>query len=389
MDTLEFYGGVNEIGGNKIKLNLDATSLLLDFGMSFSEAGKYFADFSNPRKGNGLEDYFELGLLPRIKGIYREDYLRHKGHPFDEKPAVDGLLLSHAHADHADYIGFLREDIPLYMSEISKLIFEVLDDIGNQSKEILVYKPQFKYYRNGEKYSKVTTRQEAPHKRDIRILKPYEVENIGNLEVQLAPVDHSLPGAAAYFIKGKENGKKIIYTGDLRFHGRNKKDSFDFLEKAIEFSPEIMVCEGTRIDSAENLKDDKFKYEEEIEDSAYELINEYNGLVIVNFPLRDLDRLITFHNLAKRTDRTLLITLKQAYMLNHLEKHLKNNIYPTIKDKHIGVHIPRRGNGAYPFDSYGLFKEDLKDKNEESNWRHSDKITAKLDYLYKWQKDFI
>jgi hypothetical protein len=31
------------------------------------------------------------------------------------------------------------------MSEISKLIFEVLDDIGNQSKEILVYKPQFKY----------------------------------------------------------------------------------------------------------------------------------------------------------------------------------------------------------------------------------------------------
>ena len=42
MDILEFYGGVNEIGGNKIKLNLDSTSLLLDFGKSFSQEKMFF-----------------------------------------------------------------------------------------------------------------------------------------------------------------------------------------------------------------------------------------------------------------------------------------------------------------------------------------------------------
>ena len=73
METLEFYGGVDEIGGNKIKVNADSTSLMLDFGMSFSKTGRYFDNFINPRKSNGIGDYIELELIPKIKGIYRMD----------------------------------------------------------------------------------------------------------------------------------------------------------------------------------------------------------------------------------------------------------------------------------------------------------------------------
>ena len=54
METVEFYGGVDEIGGNKIKVNVDSTSLMLDFGMSFSKNGMYFDNFVNPRKSNGI-----------------------------------------------------------------------------------------------------------------------------------------------------------------------------------------------------------------------------------------------------------------------------------------------------------------------------------------------
>ena len=380
METLEFYGGVNEIGGNKIKLNMDSTSLLLDFGMSFSQTGKYFGGFVKPRNGNGLDDYFELGLLPKIEGIYRKDYLRHKDKQAYEKRAVDGLLLSHAHADHAEYIRFLRKDIPIYMSFISKLILEVLDVVGNESKDILMYKPQYRYYLNTKnKYSKVK-KEQGLCKRKLRILKPYKKEKINNLDVQLAPVDHSLPGAAAYLIEGSKN---VVYSGDLRFHGRNKKDSCKFVKKAKKFSPDIMICEGTRINIQ---KECFFNCEEDIEEGAKNLICNHNGLVIVNFTLRDLDRLITFHKVAEKTDRTLLITLKQAYMLNHFEKKLEKKTFPSLNDDHIGVYIPRSGNGVYPFDTFGLFKKEDADNSE---WRVSDNETAKLDFRYDWQKTLM
>lgn len=54
---LAFYGGVQEIGGNKILLEDDDTKVFLDFGMSFSQSGKYFSEFLQPRKCNCIIDF--------------------------------------------------------------------------------------------------------------------------------------------------------------------------------------------------------------------------------------------------------------------------------------------------------------------------------------------
>jgi ribonuclease J len=74
----------------------NVSSLFLDFGMSFSKANSYFSEFLQPRKLNGIMDFIELGMLPKIKGIYREDYLKHCGLKSCELPCVDGILSSHA-----------------------------------------------------------------------------------------------------------------------------------------------------------------------------------------------------------------------------------------------------------------------------------------------------
>lgn len=42
---LIFYGGVNEIGGNKILLQTDNGNVLLDFGRRMGEYSKYFSEF--------------------------------------------------------------------------------------------------------------------------------------------------------------------------------------------------------------------------------------------------------------------------------------------------------------------------------------------------------
>jgi ribonuclease J len=53
MSSLTFYGGVKEIGGNKILLEEEDTRIFLDFGMSFKRSNLFFSEFLQPRKCNG------------------------------------------------------------------------------------------------------------------------------------------------------------------------------------------------------------------------------------------------------------------------------------------------------------------------------------------------
>ena len=101
MVNLRFYGGIKEIGGNKILLEDNGTKIFLDFGMSFGRREKFFEEFLTPRAANGIGDFITMKLIPDIKGVYREDLLSHFGKK-PEEPDVQGVLLSHAHADHAN-----------------------------------------------------------------------------------------------------------------------------------------------------------------------------------------------------------------------------------------------------------------------------------------------
>ena len=77
MVKLIFYGGVDEIGGNKILLEDSGTKIFLDFGMSFNKRGLYFEEFLTPRTANGIGDFLEMDLIPDIAGVYRTDLLKH------------------------------------------------------------------------------------------------------------------------------------------------------------------------------------------------------------------------------------------------------------------------------------------------------------------------
>lgn len=70
MVKLRFYGGVNEIGGNKILLEDRKTKVFFDFGQSFSFGVDFFTGWLETRAINGLGDYFALNLLPRISALY-------------------------------------------------------------------------------------------------------------------------------------------------------------------------------------------------------------------------------------------------------------------------------------------------------------------------------
>jgi hypothetical protein len=68
MVSLTFYGGVNEIGGNKILLEDSDRRLFLDFGFPYKRYKQFYEEYLKPRSDAGLLDPLTIGLLPPLEG---------------------------------------------------------------------------------------------------------------------------------------------------------------------------------------------------------------------------------------------------------------------------------------------------------------------------------
>ena len=123
MVSLTFYGGAGEIGGNKILLEDKGAKIYLDFGQSFDFGEEYFYEWLQPRSANGLEVYFEFGMVPRVPKLYSSDALKVTNLKY-RKPDVDAVFISHSHSDHTGHLNFLDESIPVYMGHGTHKLLE-------------------------------------------------------------------------------------------------------------------------------------------------------------------------------------------------------------------------------------------------------------------------
>jgi len=133
MVKLTFYGGVNEIGGNKILLEDKGTKVFLDFGQSFTFGADYFTSWLGPRAVNGLGDYLEFSLMPRIEGLYSRELLASTDFPYAE-PQINAVILSHAHFDHITHIQFIDPQIPVFLGVGTKLLMESMEETSSFCK---------------------------------------------------------------------------------------------------------------------------------------------------------------------------------------------------------------------------------------------------------------
>jgi ribonuclease J len=336
LTSLTFYGGVKEIGGNKILLEDKGTKLFLDFGMSFSRRQKFFEEYLKPRAANGIGDFLTMGLIPDIPGIYREDLLEHYGRKKEEVD-IQAVLLTHAHADHANYISFLHKDIPIYCGETCKYILEAIEEQGQREieNEVLNFKKRPAYkneYKN------------LPIKRDFKTFRTGDKFKIDSLEIEPIHNDHSVPGSYSYIIHTSEG--KVVYTGDLRMHGTHAKMTDDFIAAAKETKPIALITEGTRIDIEESNESEQKVYNE-----SKKKISKNNKLSIIDFNFKDVDRFTTFYKIAKDLNKKLVISFKHSCFLDkyHNDKKLR---MPDIKDEQILILKPKRLTGTYIDEDY-------------------------------------
>ncbi len=339
--TITFYGGVDEIGGNKILIEDKGTRVFLDFGKGFSSRSQFYDWTEKPRTANGIGDLLALGIIPDVDGIYREDLLSLAGRTGRQDCFVDAVVLSHAHADHADYISFLREDIPVWMGETARDIIRSIEAERNRDLEYEI--SNFKRRPLGRGSEVIP--------REIRTFSTGSKVSIDSILVEPVHVEHSIPGCYGFIISTSDSA--VVYSGDLRMHGNRPDLTHDFLTEASKLKPDLMLCEGTRINESSSGT------EKDVYDACKDHVEKSGErFVFADFSYKDVDRLSTFYRVAKSTGRELLISARTARYMEALSANGKGPNLPSWKDPNIAIYQPRVKSGTYDDGDY--YEEDMR-----------------------------
>ena len=248
------HGGANRIGGNCIEVSSGNARIVLDAGLpldAFNESAP---------------------ATPAVAGLFGP------GRP------VDGLFLSHAHADHSGLIAATRAEVPVWMSE-------------GTSKMLLA----------GSLFAR---QPEVPRSRR-RILAPGRPVAVGPFRVTAFPVDHSVYDAMAFLVEAA--GKRLLYTGDLRFHGRKPGMGRQLLDVAKSAPLDVLVIEGTRLGGRENEPN---LSEQELEARITADLRTAAGPALAMYSPLNVDRFVTFLKAARAAGRTFVVDPYQSFVLH-------------------------------------------------------------------------
>jgi len=347
---LTFYGGINEIGGNKILLEDRGTRIFLDFGLSFANEAQYFCGYLSPRSVNGAGDYLEFDLLPKLHGLYAEHMIKNTEIRYKD-PEFNAVFLSHPHIDHIGHLPFVDERVQVHCGECTKTIMDAMQESGR----IDLGEHMFRTFRTGRRVK------------------------VDSLTVDPIHVDHSVPGAYGFIIHTSEGS--IVYSGDYRLHGPMSHMTREFAEKAAQTDPETMISEGTRVCPEE---EQVIHSEHRVKIESNKIVADASSkLVIVAFYGRDIDRFKTFHEIAKENDRKLVIPIKLAHLLCVLKSDSALRIPDVMNDDNVLFYKKRKKTGGFAEADYYTWERPFLGKAVNHKYIHQNqsKLLFNLDLV--------
>ena len=194
------------------------------------------------------------------------------------------VLISHPHQDHYGLLEEIPQNWPVYSGEASEKLMRLTAGITGKT-----IGQSFSHWRSNE---------------------PVQ---IGPFEVTPFLTDHS--AFDAFMLLIEVAGKRVLYSGDFRIHGRKSK----LVERLMNAPPaniDVLLMEGTNLGSNKPTMS-----ETDLEDDFISLFRDTPGRVFVAWSAQNVDRTVTLYRAAKRTGRTLVVDLYTAEVLEMLAAH--------------------------------------------------------------------
>jgi ribonuclease J len=245
---LTVHRATHQIGGNCIEIATGEHRIILDVGRPL--------DAPNDA----------VGLLPLT---------------LDLEAPCDGILISHPHQDHYGLLEETPRQWPVYCGEATRRLIRLTSGIFGQ-----------------------------PVKRDFKIWETGSALEIGPFRVTPYLTDHS--AFDAYMLLIEVEGKRLLYSGDFRTHGR-KAALVDRFMAAPPRDIDVLLMEGTNLGS-----DKSCITESELESEFEALFRRTEGRVFVSWSAQNVDRTVTLYRACLKTGRTLVVDLYTAEVMELL-----------------------------------------------------------------------
>jgi len=266
------HRGTDAIGGTCIEVIADTGRLILDLGMPLMENGGGEIDAQRLAHPS-----IENGILSDVSGLFDGECA---------KPIM-GVLLSHAHPDHYGLLDTVHASVPVYMSKES----EALIKVGN-----IFYPPEMHLTKIINRCHTFTQNKDF---------------TLGDFRITPYLIDHAAFGSSSFLIE--VGGKRILYTGDLRAHGRKGK-TFEQLPGKVGHV-DCMLMEGSTLGGRHHVG---FDSEDDVEQGYVEHLSSDN-ITFVLAAGGNVDRTVSLYRACKRTQKTMVIDLYQYYLLTSIK----------------------------------------------------------------------
>ena len=284
--------GTNQIGGVFTEISSKEAKIIIDFG----------------------DDLDGVKRLENIEGLTTG------------KPIYDGVFITHNHQDHMGRIDDILEDIPVYMSDLSRKIFETV----------------FCFSKNKGKIHRKTINLE-------------EEKTIIIKDMKITPyiADHSAYNSFMLLIEVE--GKKILHTGDFRNHGYKGVLIESILEKIGKI--DLLITEGTTL-SREQVKS---KTEKELVDDIVGKTKDYDQVLML-MSTTNIDRVTTMQKVANRTGKTVIHDIVLSNILQLVTQKIPN----ALNSKNVGVYLPDNVYIKRDNEEYKKYIEPFQNKIDET-----------------------
>ena len=259
-------GGAGEIGMNCYLYHYNDSWIMIDLGVMFND---------NQNLGYDI-------IMPDLKFI------------LERKKQLSGIIITHAHEDHIGALPYMYPEIgrvPIFTTPFTASVIK----------------------------RKFQSNNDVQHK--INLFDYNKIINIGNFEVQVLSLTHSIPEPNGVIIKTKKGS--IFHTGDWKIDPNpmvGKPIDEDVLSKIKKDGIDTMVCDSTNVFN-ENPSGSEKEVREKFRDI---FMNFQSGKIVVTCFASNIARLETILKIAGEFQRSCVLLGRS--LIRIYESAIENNL---------------------------------------------------------------